>query len=179
MGIALSTLSTLPAPLRALSRWLQQNLFLETEKPAENATAPSHSNTPSHTSLGHTSPRHQGASAGSGNAAGSPASPSPTGSRPLRGNWPFNVRPPATAPHAPVGQSASNSNRSFLPHSSLSCRDAFFASLSCTEGRTHRSARVLRRMSDAGSGRIVIAGRMADVCAELDRMAALESLQTR
>lgn len=179
MGIALSTLSTLPAPLRAISRWLQQNLFLETEQPSGNVTAPSPSNPPSHTSHGHTSPRNQGASAGSGTAAGSPSPPSPTGSRPLRGNWPFNVRPPATAPHTPAGPSASHSNRSFLPHSSIGSRDAFFASLSSAEGRSHQSARVLRRMSDAGTGRLVIAGRMADVCAELDRMAALESLQTR
>lgn len=179
MGIALSTLSTLPAPLRALSRWLQQNLFLEPEKPSGNVTAPSPSNPPSHTSHGHTSPRHQGASAGLSTVAGSAGSPSPIGSRPLRGNWPFNVRPPAPAPHTPAGPSASNSNRSFLPHSSIGSRDAFFASLSSADGRTNPSARVLRRISDAGTGRLVITGRMADVCAELDRMAALESLQTR
>ncbi|MEK7344281.1 MAG: hypothetical protein AAB176_01190 [Pseudomonadota bacterium] len=30
-----------------------------------------------------------------------------------------------------------------------------------------------------GAGRMVISGRMADVCAELDRLAALEAAQTR
>jgi hypothetical protein len=37
---------------------------------------------------------------------------------------------------------------------------------------------VLRRASDAaGTGRLVIAGRMADVCAELDRLAASEAVR--
>ena len=31
----------------------------------------------------------------------------------------------------------------------------------------------------AGAGRMVISGRMADVCAELDRLAALEAFQAR
>jgi hypothetical protein len=30
----------------------------------------------------------------------------------------------------------------------------------------------------AGAGRMVISGRMADVCAELDRLAALEAMHT-
>jgi hypothetical protein len=43
--------------------------------------------------------------------------------------------------------------------------------------RAHRPLRVLRVAdgSPAGAGRMVISGRMADVCAELDRLAALES----
>ncbi|MDH4415709.1 hypothetical protein DBR12_04860 [Acidovorax sp. HMWF029] len=40
-----------------------------------------------------------------------------------------------------------------------------------------RSPKVLRRVSDPGTGRLVIAGRMADVCAELDRMAASEAIR--
>jgi hypothetical protein len=42
-----------------------------------------------------------------------------------------------------------------------------------------RPLRVLRVLDDgqprAGAGRMVISGRMADVCAELDRLAALEA----
>ena len=172
MGIALSTLSTLPAPLRALSRWLQQNLLLEAEKPARNTPAAS----PPVAEQGHAGPRRRGAALGSG-ATGNPAGPASAGSRPLRGNWPFNVRPPGTASHAPVGPSTAN-NRSFLPTPSMGNRDAFFAALA-SDSRNTRPARVLRRVSDAGTGKLVIAGRMADVCAELDRMAALEGLQTR
>lgn len=46
--------------------------------------------------------------------------------------------------------------------------------------RVHRPLRVVRVMDkdgvrQTGSGRMVISGRMADVCAELDRLAALES----
>ncbi|MFN7154881.1 MAG: hypothetical protein ACK4OE_14445 [Acidovorax sp.] len=168
----MSTLSTLPAPLRALSRWLQQNLLLETEEPACNAPAAP----PSAPVRGRADMRDRGAALGSG-ATANPASPSSAGSRPLRGNWPFNVRPPVTAPQTPVGPSTGN-NRSFLPTSSMGSRDAFIASLS-SNSRTNQSARVLRRVCDAGTGKLVIAGRMADVCAELDRMAALEGLQTR
>lgn len=179
MGIALSTFSTLPAPLRSISRWLQRSLLIETEKSAGIAPAPSSSNL----LHAHIDPRHRGVPAVSGEEdkagkAGVLASPPPTGNRPLRGNWPFNVKPPVTAPHAPVGSSASKSSRSFLPTSSVGSRSAFFTSLA-SERRATQPARVLRRASDAGAGRMVIAGRMADVCAELDRMAALENLQTR
>lgn len=47
----------------------------------------------------------------------------------------------------------------------------------CPQRRAHRPLRVLRVAdgSPAGAGRMVISGRMADVCAELDRLAALES----
>ena len=39
-----------------------------------------------------------------------------------------------------------------------------------------RATTVVRRVSaHGGSGRVVIAGRMADVCAELDRLAASEA----
>ncbi len=40
----------------------------------------------------------------------------------------------------------------------------------CREQRRAPTLRVIR-----GTGRMVISGRMADVCAELDRLAALES----
>jgi hypothetical protein len=49
---------------------------------------------------------------------------------------------------------------------------------SCRE-RAGRPLRVVRVMdaslAAAGAGRMVISGRMADVCAELDRLAALEA----
>jgi hypothetical protein len=51
-------------------------------------------------------------------------------------------------------------------------------STSCRE-RPRRPLRVLRVVegsrAPAGAGRMVISGRMADVCAELDRLAALEA----
>lgn len=44
--------------------------------------------------------------------------------------------------------------------------------------QARRVVRVLRTAaSGADAGRLVISGRMADVCAELDRMAAREALQ--
>lgn len=68
-------------------------------------------------------------------------------------------------------------NGSYGDNGGGSSRHAFFASLAADAAGTHRSTRVLRRASDTGTGRLVIAGRMADVCAELDRMAASEALQ--
>jgi len=48
-----------------------------------------------------------------------------------------------------------------------------------SEKRTQRPLRVLRvtegGRAAVGAGRMVISGRMADVCAELDRLAALEA----
>ena len=94
----------------------------------------------------------------------------PLAQRPLRGNWPFTAKPPS-----PTRPSATH--RSFLPtHMAGSKRQAFLASV----GADHcppQSTRVLRRASDTGTCRLVIAGRMADVCAELDRLAASEALR--
>lgn len=48
----------------------------------------------------------------------------------------------------------------------------------CSHAQACRVVRVLRTAaSGADAGRLVISGRMADVCAELDRMAAREALQ--
>jgi hypothetical protein len=55
-------------------------------------------------------------------------------------------------------------------------RQAFLASLGA-DNCPPKSTRVLRRASDTGTCRLVIAGRMADVCAELDRLAASEALR--
>lgn len=175
MGIAVSALSTLPAPLRTLTRWLQQAIRLE-------ATGFPRRNAPVTTSVvdsvrGHTAP-HRHETSGDAAAAANHRPAVPAGHRPLRGNWPFNVRPTVPATDTSTRPQA-GATRSFLPPSSpVSRRDSFFATLS-TEGHTHRPARVLRRVSDAGAGRLVIAGRMADVCAELDRMAASEGLRTQ
>jgi len=47
-----------------------------------------------------------------------------------------------------------------------------------TAAKPLRVIRVVEPRSSArSSGRVVISGRMADVCAELDRLAALEALQ--
>ncbi|WP_157803957.1 hypothetical protein [Acidovorax sp. 69] len=98
------------------------------------------------------------------------------GTRPMRGNWPFTVKPPVRSPEAPIRPPAAAS-RSFLSIPSMgSNRHTFLASLTA-DASTHQTTRVLRRKSDSGTGRLVIAGRMADVCAELDRIAASEAIQ--
>jgi hypothetical protein len=178
MGIALSTLtfSTLPAPLRAWTRWLQQVMRLETTTGSPHRSA-SATTACADSLRGHATP-HRHETGGDAKASANVRPALPASHRPLRGNWPFNVRPPVTAADAPARQQT-GATRSFLPASSpASRRDTFFAALA-TEGSSHRPARVFRRASDAGTGRLVIAGRMADVCAELDRMAASEGLRTQ
>ncbi len=95
--------------------------------------------------------------------------------RPLRGNWPFTAKPPVRTPENPARPAATH--RSFLPtHMVGGKRQAFLASLGA-DNCPPKSTRVLRRASDTGTCRLVIAGRMADVCAELDRLAASEALR--
>lgn len=58
---------------------------------------------------------------------------------------------------------------------------AAHAAAAATDRPTARPLRVVHtvdaRASGRGTGRVVISGRMADVCAELDRLAALEATQ--
>ncbi|CAN7674422.1 hypothetical protein [Acidovorax sp. LjRoot117] len=167
MGIALSTLSAaLPHSLQKLSRWLH-NLVRLDEAPRAGAPAsspPASANPPGE----HGTPGH-GGPAGDQRSAGSPRL------RPLRGNWPFTVQPAPPEPKASAARTSVAANRSFLSAPCGSSRDAFMASIA-SSALPPRPVPAVRKVSHA-SGRLVIAGRMADVCAELDRMAACEALQ--
>lgn len=166
MGIALSTLFALPRPLRTVALWLRQHV---------NAEGTFSSQSTSHVRNKDLSPSRSTHLHGGMNEP-APHPLTPTAHRPLRGNWPFTVRPPAPSPvPTPAARQCVSAHRGFLPTPSASNRDAFFAALATDGMPKQRSARMVRRVSDAGSGRLVIAGRMADVCAELDRMAAAES----
>ena len=61
----------------------------------------------------------------------------------------------------------------------LQARSAWPAACSGSREPLHRPLRVVRVVdashARAGAGRMFISGRMADVCAELDRLAALEA----
>ena len=96
--------------------------------------------------------------------------------RPLRGNWPFTVRPPARKPEVPTLPS-SVARRSFLPIPAVGSRRTTLLAFIAAEASGNAPASVVKRVSDVRSGRLVLAGRMADVCAELDRMVASEALQ--
>ncbi|MCW5220985.1 hypothetical protein [Verminephrobacter aporrectodeae] len=56
-------------------------------------------------------------------------------------------------------------------------RNAAFPAPLTADKTAPRPARVLQHVSDSGTGRFLIAGRMADVCAQLERMAASEALR--
>lgn len=81
---------------------------------------------------------------------------------------------PVTIGLRPASASARNASRSAAPGFNAA-RSGNSASL-----RANRPLRVLRVMDARGpgahNGRMVISGRMADVCAELDRLAALEAV---
>ena len=84
----------------------------------------------------------------------------PHNQRPLRANWPFIAKPPL---HTPEGATQLPPDR----------HDGFSAS-AAIQLASRSPAKVMRRAYDAGTCQLVIAGRMADVCAELERMVAME-----
>ncbi|PUA97059.1 hypothetical protein C8C99_1905 [Acidovorax sp. 107] len=168
MGIALFTLSSVQNPLRSLKQLFANPT--RTAKVRQNLSAE-----PGDLAGANTGALMAMACRSHATSATPPNnSTEPPGQRPLRGNWPFTARPPVRAPEGPAGPTA---HRSFLPaHAHGSKRQAFLACLG-TDTCAPKAPRVLRRASDTGSGRLVIAGRMADVCAELDRLAASETLR--
>jgi hypothetical protein len=105
-----------------------------------------------------------------------PAS-APAHQPPLRGNWPFTVRP-ASAPAQPA-PGPIPSGRSLLAAAvGLNRRGAFLPAAG-PQGCGRRAPHAIRRFSEPTSGRLALSGRMEDVCAELDRLAACEATQLR
>lgn len=161
MGIALTTFSALSNPVRTLSRWLQSTHPL---------LASASSDSPP-------SPAPLGAHSGHSNEAMAATPPRPTPppgfgiTRPVRGNWPFTVNPPlpsvehdTPAPRGRVADPSPSVGRGGHNTGRVRSRGNCFA---------HPTEQGIRFQRDAG--RVVLAGRMADVCAELDRMAACEA----
>jgi hypothetical protein len=101
---------------------------------------------------------------------------------PLQGFWRWLV--PATAQVRPAHSSlelcsrelAMNSAGNNICHASAERHHA-------ADTTTHRPLRIVRVLeagqATANVGRMVISGRMADVCAELDRLAAREAALSR
>lgn len=170
MGIALFTLSALQSPVRSLKK-----LFASAEQtPAGRMALRAQAETREPTESGNASPFIFQRRAT--DVAALHRAEQHQGQRAPRGNWPFTVKPPARAPESPAR--SPDTHRSFLPtHMAGSKRQAFLSAVGTTSC-SPRTTKVLRRTSDAaGTGRLVIAGRMADVCAELDRLAASEALR--
>lgn len=165
MGIALPPFSALFSPLRALIRWLHH---LGSFKEPSEAKMPS-----PHVAPHDGAPRHGSEAAGTKTAHQRPSNG--PNQRPLRGNWPFTVSPQTPPAGSATGSVVANSNAPvFTPPASgnrVACGSARLV-----DGSRSRAAKVVRKApASGGPGRLVIAGRMADVCAELDRMAASEA----
>lgn len=104
-------------------------------------------------------------------------SATPVHKPPLRGNWPFTVRPvsgPAQPASRPVSSAHGFHAAPPAPHKRVPAM-----SMAVPGGPGRPATCAVRRFADPGSGRLAISGRMADVCAELDRLAAFEALQLR
>lgn len=179
MEIDLLTPPALQTPLLRLKRWIstqvsrQQhdgyNPTIRDGRPAPTQTMQSlHGGRTNHHRADDTTPSAQLQIPG-----GTP------GSRPLRGNWPFTVQPPLHAPELPV-QPPAPACRSLLAATTgnnINCH--VFLTPQATDATAQCAIRTLRKTSGVGAGRLVIAGRMAEVCAELDRLAAFEAIQTQ
>ncbi|PUE07054.1 hypothetical protein B9Z51_14255 [Limnohabitans sp. T6-5] len=87
---------------------------------------------------------------------------SPTSAKRLRPVWPTRHATCAPSP----SQTMTRMNMPNAPASMPSARPLRVMRISESDQRT------------TGAGRMVISGRMADVCAELDRLAALEALHS-
>lgn len=168
MGIALSTLSSLSNLVRASRRWLR-------DTPAAEA----------HPAFQGEHPARQGAvhAAASGEAPSlaKVAGHTPPGprQRPVRGNWPFTAGLPpaaATPPAAGKGE-AGRTPPAQAPLPRRNAEATFRSDVRAGAGSCRRSGSttVVRKTLVPDAGRLVIAGRMADVCAELDRMVACEA----
>lgn len=163
MGIALTTVHAPLNLLHTLIRWLQ----LAGLSVADSSRPTTH-------------PNGIGANDG-GVAAGADKPPQrPTGTpgqRPPRGNWPFTVSPQNHPPRRAAERLAANGadNQAFVS-SPASARPHFCRTAMAGGNGGSAPKMVLHKAQGAGgTGRLVISGRMADVCAELDRMAASEA----
>ena len=169
--IASPSCTAILAPLRVLATWLRSAAYPSAGAMADAArtAAAEPSAAPA---TGQDSPA----------ATTRPRPPEPTTQRPLRGNWPFTVNPPASRPapgpaSAPP-QAASWTTAPSQARSATTVRGRWPKGNTTSKGNTAGGTlRVVRKgpHGTGAPGRLVIAGRMADVCAELDRMVALEA----
>jgi len=177
MGIALSTLNALPQHFCRLWLWLHPRQ-LASDHQASSQDAPSQPVVSTRRSDGSDgcSPYP---SAADGILSAPPASlhvpvPLLQVQTPARSRWPFTV-PPTPGP-TPTPSKATSPVRSLQGRSGGGRRAACVSAVGADAHICHAS-RGVRRFSEPGSARLSISGRMGDVCAELDRLAAFEALQ--
>ena len=171
MGIALSTLASLSRLLQAGARWLRDTSAFDSA--AGFPRAKQHHVQQQPPGSCHSKPEPV--------AEMADRTPPVPRHRTLRGNWPFTAgtpqQQPAAAPARGSDRVAGNTTQPETTPPNRSVQTAVRGGVLAGVGSSQRSSgiKVFRRASVAEAGRLVIAGRMADVCAELDRMAASES----
>lgn len=183
MGIVLPAFNALPRHLCKLMSWMQSGrdgatasalLRRDTTAAACDGIHPLPDLAPNESGLPAVQAVLPNSALSQGQRPPLPSAP-PVHRPPLRGNWPFTVRPVAS-PAQPASRST-HSGRGFLAAPPSLHRRASVTSTATAESLGCRVPRAVRRFADPGSGRLAISGRMADVCAELDRLAAFEALQ--
>lgn len=167
MGIALTTFTAFSTPLRTLARWLHHTSHLKEPTTADSP--------PPHSVSDDTARGHSGSAAGTNKPHHRPSGI--PGQRPLRGNWPFTVSPQTPPKGAQNRLAATNTDGRAFMSSPAAIRSTCGSSRSAEgSGSRAKTAKVLCGVpASGGTDRLVITGRMADVCAELDRMAASEA----
>lgn len=145
MGLALFALSALSQPLHALARWFQ--------------------------------PRHrrhsQRAMPTTRNSSVCPEGPSPCAVTGIATEPRLQFQQPPRTAGTAVSVSAGMRGHTDIRLQTAPCGPPGLGAVS--RHSTRRPVRVLHPASRSEVGRIVIAGRMADVCAELERMTACET----
>lgn len=163
MGIASPLLAVLSAPVGLLSHWLRRSCSPTVQNTAQATSRPSH--------LDNREPAPRNAPADAKPRHNPPEHPA---QRPLRGNWPFTVNPQAPGTHGSERGMSTSGRHAAQARDACSHSARAATCWVANEPRAH-GPKAVHKASAAGGGRLVIAGRMADVCAELDRMAASEA----
>lgn len=176
MGMVLPAFNTLPRPLGKLILWLQGGRKYATglvpiwiDRPSVGRNGPTPTIEPDFDNPDFFWRR----SNLSQNQRSSPPASAPAHKPPLRGNWPFTVRPASPPAHPAPGQI--HGGRSLVAVAIGIHKRSAALPATGPQGRGPQAPFGVRRFSEPASGRLALSGRMEDVCAELDRLAAYES----
>lgn len=165
MGTGTSTWAALAHSLQALTRWPARCMGIQVERVSLDSQAPSQHALPLSSSASAASVRPAAQAVGESKRAAHRISSGLQGApRQLPVRWPFPARLPDSGTRGRSlrgGRTEADTPSGALPHPLPPRKKA--------TGTVHHSQHV------TGYGCFALTGRMSDVCAELDRLAALET----